>query len=105
MMYGIVFAKQDAFSLLGKHTVGSNVSIILENTYSTFHVDNCMHSVAALFRSFFVNGISFSLTHDSSLHFAAQISAAGVLLEVNKLQLCQNRPKPRLRPYRSGARH
>ena len=25
-----------------------NVSVILKNTYSTFHVDNCKHSVAAL---------------------------------------------------------
>ena len=47
MMHGIVFAKRDAFSLLEKHTVISNVSVILKNTYSTFHVDNCMHSVAA----------------------------------------------------------
>ena len=54
MMHGIVFAKQDAFSLLKKHTVNSNVSVILKDTYSTFHVDNCMHSVAAfdeIFRS------------------------------------------------------
>ena len=38
MMHGIVFAKQDAFSLLEKHTVNSNVSVILKNIYSTFHV-------------------------------------------------------------------
>ena len=47
MMHGIVFAKQDTFSLLEKHAVNSNVSIILKNTYSTFHVDNCKHSIAA----------------------------------------------------------
>ena len=47
MMHGIVFAKQDTFSLLEKHTINSNVSVILKNTYSTFHVDNRKHSVAA----------------------------------------------------------
>ena len=47
MMHGIVFAKRDIFSLLEKHTVNSNVSVILKNTYLTFHVDNCKHSVAA----------------------------------------------------------
>ena len=47
MIHGIVFAKRDAFSLLEKHTVNSNVSVILENTYSTYYVDNCEHSVAA----------------------------------------------------------
>ena len=46
-MHGIVFAKQGAFSLLEKHTINSSVSVILKNTYSTFHVDNCKHSVAA----------------------------------------------------------
>ena len=44
MMHGIVFAKRDAFSLLEKHTINSNVSVIVKNTYSTFHVDNCKHS-------------------------------------------------------------
>ena len=38
-MHGIVFAKRDAFSLLEKHTVNSNVSVVLKNTYSTFHFD------------------------------------------------------------------
>ena len=47
MMHGTVLAKRDAFSLLEKHTVNSNVSVILKNTYPTFHVDNCKHSVAA----------------------------------------------------------
>ena len=47
MIHGIVFAKRDAFSLVEKHTVNSNVSVILKNTYSTFHVDNCRHSIAA----------------------------------------------------------
>ena len=46
MMHGIVFAKQDAFSLLEKHTVNSNDSVILKNIYSIFHVDNGKHSVA-----------------------------------------------------------
>ena len=39
--------KMRRISLLEKHTVNSNVSVILKNTYSTFHVDNCKHSVAA----------------------------------------------------------
>ena len=46
-MHGIVFAKREAFSLLEKHTVNSNVSVILKNAYWSFHVDNCKHSVAA----------------------------------------------------------
>ena len=47
MMHGIVFAKQDAFSLLEKHTVNSHVSVILKNIYLTFHVGNSKHSFAA----------------------------------------------------------
>ena len=75
MMHSTVFAKQDARSMWLKHFIiklneskftnvscynvtrqkktlsdvadEGNVSIILKNTYSTFHVDNCKHSVAA----------------------------------------------------------
>ena len=75
MMHDLVFAKQDARSMWLKLfiiklneskftnvscynvtrqrkdssdvTDEGNVSVILKNTYSTFHVDNCMHSVAA----------------------------------------------------------